>query len=114
MGNEKLKTAVKFATNKLVEDVRRSCLNCGGKHYNYDPCCSDPFCVSDLQKTKDNLEKDKKDSSDIIESIRYSPGFTEYTHTDKTCFNINVSREDFARLDKYFIKNILDEKNNGE
>lgn len=49
MGLEKKK-------NHRIEDIRRSCLNCGWQHYNHDPCCSNPLCVSDIEKENKKLK----------------------------------------------------------
>ena len=49
-----------------IEDIRRSCLNCGHEHYNHDPCCSDVFCVSDLQRENKKLQATISEMSEVV------------------------------------------------
>jgi len=53
-----------------LEDIRRSCLNCGNKHYNHKPCCDDVLCVSDIMREvgrlKQYIEKLKAELSNVI------------------------------------------------
>ena len=46
---------MQYLREQRLEKIRRSCLRCGHLHFNDKPCCSDPFCVSDLKKASELL-----------------------------------------------------------
>lgn len=72
---------------KRLEDIRRSCLNCGHKHYNHDHCCDTPYCVSDLMK-----EKAETGSAKLARFVNWLHEYVKgdklkivYIHDNKQC-----------------------------